>query len=161
MKPLLREIWRSDRRAFLTILGWNIGISLLSGIGIVMLVPLFVESMYKKIWNEIDAKGKTEAFKKLMKFSNTMLKAGIDLRRTLFKSIHDVFGGKLQKMVCGGAPIRKELGDFFDTIGITLIHGYGITECSPLVAVNRDYFYDFASVGVKLPCVEIKIDQPN
>ncbi len=128
---------------------------------IVMLVPLFVESMYKKIWNEIDAKGKTEAFKKLMKFSNTMLKAGIDLRRTLFKSIHDVFGGKLQKMVCGGAPIRKELGDFFDTIGITLINGYGITECSPLVAVNRDYFYDFASVGVKLPCVEIKIDQPN
>lgn len=40
MKPLLREIWRSDRRTFLTILGWNIGISLLSGIGIVMLVPL-------------------------------------------------------------------------------------------------------------------------
>lgn len=40
MKPLLREVWRSDRRAFLTILGWNIGISLLSGIGIVMLVPL-------------------------------------------------------------------------------------------------------------------------
>ena len=40
MKPLLREIWKSDRRAFLTILGWNIGISLLSGIGIVMLVPL-------------------------------------------------------------------------------------------------------------------------
>ena len=40
MKPLLREIWRSDRRGFLTILGWNIGISLLSGIGIVMLVPL-------------------------------------------------------------------------------------------------------------------------
>lgn len=128
---------------------------------IVMLVPLFVESMYKKIWNEIDAKGKTELFKKMMKFSNAMLKVGIDLRRVLFKSIHDVFGGKLQKMVCGGAPIRQELGDFFDTIGITLINGYGITECSPLVSVNRDYFYDFASVGVNLPCVTIRIDSPN
>ena len=40
MKPLLREVWRNDRRMFLTILGWNIGISLLGGIGIVMLIPL-------------------------------------------------------------------------------------------------------------------------
>lgn len=128
---------------------------------IVMLVPLFVESVYKKIWSEIEDKGKTEAFKKLMKVSNSLLKVGIDMRRVLFKSIHEVFGGRLQKIVCGGAPIRQELGEFFDTIGITLINGYGITECSPLVAVNRDYFYDFASVGVKLPCVELRIDEPN
>ena len=40
MKPLLREIWRSDRQGFLTILGWNILVSLLGGIGIVMLIPL-------------------------------------------------------------------------------------------------------------------------
>lgn len=128
---------------------------------IVMLVPLFVESMYKKIWNEIDSKGKTAMFKKLMAFSNKMLSAGIDMRKIIFKSIHDVFGGSMIKIVCGGAPIRKELGDFFETIGITLINGYGITECSPLVSVNRDYFYDFASVGVRLPCVEIRIDEPN
>ena len=128
---------------------------------IVMLVPLFVESIYKKIWSEIESKGKTAVFKKLMAFSNKMLDLGIDMRKTLFKTIRDVFGGNMIKIVCGGAPIRQELGDFFETIGITLINGYGITECSPLVSVNRDYFYDFSSVGVKLPCVDIRIDEPN
>lgn len=127
----------------------------------VMLVPLFVETFYKKIWSEIDNKGKTELFKKMMKVSNKLLDFGIDLRKVFFKSIHDVFGGRMKKIVCGGAPIRKELGDFFETIGINLINGYGITECSPLVSVNRDLFYDFSSVGVKLPCIEIKIDEPN
>ncbi len=128
---------------------------------IVMLVPLFVESMYKKIWSEIDSKGKTKAFKMLMKLSNGLLAMGIDVRRKLFKSIHAVFGGEMIKVVCGGAPIRKELGDFFETIGIRLINGYGITECSPLVSVNRDQCYDSASVGVKLPCIDIRIDNPN
>lgn len=128
---------------------------------IVMLVPLFVEAMYKKIWSGIEEQGKTKLFKKMMKVSNGLLATGIDMRKVFFKSIHDVFGGELKKIVCGGAPIRKELGDFFDTIGIKLLNGYGITECSPLVAVNRDQFYDFDSAGVNLPCVEIKIDNPN
>ena len=128
---------------------------------IVMLVPLFVESMYKKIWSGIEAKGKTKIFKKLMKLSNALLAVGIDMRRVFFKSVHEVFGGEMIKIVCGGAPIRKELGDFFETIGIRLINGYGITECSPLVSVNRDQCYDSASVGVKLPCIDIRIDQPN
>ncbi len=127
----------------------------------VMLVPLFVETMYKKIWSNIEDSGKTKAFKLLMKVSNALLAVGIDMRKVFFKQIHEVFGGKMKKIVCGGAPIRQELGEFFDTIGITLCNGYGITECSPLVSVNRDKYYDFASVGVKLPCVEIKIDNPN
>ncbi|MDD4773488.1 MAG: AMP-binding protein, partial [Eubacteriales bacterium] len=67
-------------------------------------------------------------------------------------------GGNLKKIVCGGAPIRPEIGKFFDSVGMNLINGYGITECSPLVSVNRDYFNDFNTTGVKLPCIEIKID---
>ncbi len=47
---------------------------------------------------------------------------------------------------------------FFDSIGINLINGYGITECSPLVSANRDYFNDCATVGVPLSCVEIKFE---
>ena len=80
------------------------------------------------------------------------------LRRKLFKSIHNAFGGNLIKIVTGGAPIRAELGSFFDSIGINLINGYGITECSPLVSANRDYFNDCATVGVPLSCVEIKFE---
>ncbi len=128
---------------------------------IIMLVPLFVESIYKKIWSNIEAKGKTKLFKKLMKVSNNLLKVGVDMRKVFFKQVHDVFGGDIKKIVCGGAPVRQELGEFFETMGITLTNGYGITECSPLVSVNRDHFYNFASAGVQLPCVELKIDNPN
>ena len=127
----------------------------------IMLVPLFVENLYKKIRANIEAKGKTKAFDKLIAMSNGMRHVGIDMRRKLFSQIYDVFGGKIIKLVCGGAPIRPELAAFFDAVGINLINGYGITECSPLVSVNRDYYSDYRSVGVKLPCLEIKIDEPN
>mgnify|MGYP001860603749 FL=1 len=127
----------------------------------IMLVPLFVENLYKKIRANIEAKGKTKAFDKLIAMSNGMRHVGIDMRRKLFSQIYDVFGGRIIKLVCGGAPIRPELAAFFDAVGINLINGYGITECSPLVSVNRDYYSDYRSVGVKLPCLEIKIDEPN
>lgn len=127
----------------------------------VYIVPLFLEAFYKKIWANIEDQGKTELVKKMIKVSNGLLKIGIDMRRVFFKSILEGLGGNIVKIVCGGAPMRKELGDFFTAIGITVIGGYGITECSPLVAANRDYFFDFASVGVPLPCLEIKIFEPN
>lgn len=127
----------------------------------VMLVPLFLEAMYKKVWANVDEKGLTETFKKLMKVSNALLKVGIDMRKVFFKSVHEGFGGNLQKIVVGGAPLRKELAEFFETIGITVTNGYGITECSPLVSVNRDFYNNSDSVGTKLPCVDIKIFEPN
>lgn len=127
----------------------------------VMLVPLFVESFYKKIWANIEDQGKADLVKKMIKISNGLLKVGIDMRKVFFKSIHEVFGGNLEKIVCGGAPMRQEVGDFFTSIGVAVLNGYGITECSPLVAVNRDYFFNFSSVGIKLPCLDIKIDNPN
>ena len=127
----------------------------------IMLVPLFVESFYKKIWATVEDQGKADTLRKMIKISNKLLKVGIDMRRVFFKSIHEVFGGRLIKMVCGGAPLRQELGEFFDAIGVTLVNGYGITECSPLVAANRDFYYNFASVGNPLPCLDMKIFEPN
>ena len=127
----------------------------------IMLVPLFLESFYKKIWATVEDEGKADLLRKMIKVSNGLLKIGVDMRRVFFKSIHEVFGGRLVKIVCGGAPVRKELGEFFDAIGITVIVGYGITECSPLVAANRDYYYNYASVGNPLPCLEMKIFEPN
>ena len=127
----------------------------------IMLVPLFVENLYKKIQNTLEATGKAKLINTMIATSNGMRRMGIDMRKKLFKPIHDVFGGRLVKIVCGGAPIRPELAAFFDAIGINLINGYGITECSPLVSANRDYYNDYRSVGVQLPCVELKIDEPN
>ncbi len=64
-------------------------------------------------------------------------------------------------IVTGGAPLREELGEFFDAIGIRLRNGYGITECSPLLSVNRNEYSDYKTVGVPVPCVDIRISQPD
>ena len=124
----------------------------------IYLVPAFVEVFYKNIWSNAKKTGKEKGLKILIKLSNFLRKIGIDKRRTLFKSIHQAFGGELRKIVVGGAPLRSELGDFFDSIGISVLNGYGITECSPLVSVNMDDFNDPATVGVVLPCCEVKFE---
>ncbi len=127
----------------------------------ICLVPAFVDVFYKKVWESIEAKGKTETIKAAIKVSNGLRKVGIDVRRKLFKSIHDAFGGELRQIVCGGAPLRAEVAEFFDAIGIYVLNGYGITECSPLVSVNQKDFNDPATVGVILPCIEVKFDDVN
>ena len=124
----------------------------------IYLVPAFVEIFYKRIWANAKETGKDKALKVMIKVSNGLRKVGIDLRKKLFKSVHQAFGGNLIKIVCGGAPIRPELGQFFNDIGLNLINGYGITECSPLVSANRDYFNDCSTVGVVLPCCDIKFE---
>ncbi len=127
----------------------------------IMLVPAFVEMFYGKIQKNIKSGGKESGFKLLIGVSNALRHIGIDKRKKFFKQIHDVFGGRMIKIICGGAPIRPEIGKFFDDIGINLIAGYGITECSPLVSCNRDYFNDPSTVGTILPCIKVEIDNPN
>ena len=127
----------------------------------IYLVPAFLEMFYKKIRANMEEQGKWETFQKGAKISNFLLKLGIDVRRKLFKDLHEVFGGNLRLMVVGAAPLRSEVINFFETVGITVCQGYGITECSPLVSVNRNNKYaDPETVGMALPCLEVRIDNP-
>ncbi len=127
----------------------------------IYLVPAFTEVFYKNIWANAEKTGKAKSLKKAIHISNFLLKFGIDLRKKLFKSIYDAFGGNLQEIVCGSAPIRPEIGKFFNDIGIVLYNGYGITECSPLVSVNRKNLNDTSTVGTILPCCEVKFENVN
>ena len=127
----------------------------------IYLVPAFVELFYKRIWATLKEKKIDKLFKVMIAVSNGLRKVGIDIRRKLFKSVIDNFGGNLKEIVCGGAPIRAEVGKFFDDIGIILFNGYGITECSPLVSVNRVECNDPRTVGMVLPCIDIKIENPD
>ncbi len=124
----------------------------------IYIVPAFAEEFYRRIWATAKKSGKEKGLKILLKTSRAMRKVGIDKRRQLFGMIHENFGGNLKKIVCGGAPLRPEIADFFDDIGIDFINGYGITECSPLVAANRDRFNDPTTVGCVLPCCEVKLE---
>lgn len=127
----------------------------------IYLVPAFAELFYKKIWAGIKEQKKTAIIKIAIGLSRFLRAIGIDVRRKLFKSIIDNFGGNLQEIVCGGAPIRAEVGKFFDDIGIILFNGYGITECSPLVSVNRVECNDPSTVGMVLPCLDIKLEDKD
>jgi len=127
----------------------------------VYVVPAIAESIYKRIMRNIRKQGMEEQFKQMIEKSNELRAQGIDKRREYFSFIHETFGGKLRKIVCGGAPIRPEVAKFFDDIGLDLINGYGITECSPLVCANHDMYNDFRTVGIRLPCVDWRINEPN
>ena len=127
----------------------------------IYVVPAFAELFYKKIIANAQETKKYGILKVMIAVSNVLRKVGIDLRSKLFKSVHNAFGGNLKEIVCGGAPLRPEIGKFFDSIGIDLYNGYGITECSPLVSVNRPKFNDPRTVGVILPCCEVKIVNPD
>ena len=127
----------------------------------IFIVPAIAEFMYSSILKNIKQQGKEKSFNGAVLLARSMRKVGVDLRPVLFKTLRNVFGGKLVKIICGGAPIRPEIGKFFDDIGINLIGGYGITECSPLVSVNDEKSLTYDTVGYALPCTQIKIDQPN
>lgn len=123
------------------------------------LVPLFVETMHKKIWAEIDKKGLRKKVRTAMKLSDAMLKVGIDRRHKFFSQITDAFGGRLQSIICGGAPIAPEIIKDFKSFGIFVLEGYGITECAPLVAVNRPGKERYHSVGQPVMGCTVKIDK--
>ena len=122
-----------------------------------VLVPLFVNTMHKKIWDEVRKKGKEKLLRRTIKISEGLRRVGIDMRRVLFKDIVGAFGGRLEKIICGGAPLNPEMVKNFDAFGIQICEGYGITECSPLISVTPYYAPRPGSAGPAVPCCEVRI----
>ena len=120
-------------------------------------VPLIVETLYKNIWTTARKQRKDKVLKILVSISNLLRKFHVDLRKVFFKSVISTFGGNLELIICGGAPLNFELVKGFDDFGITVLNGYGITECAPIVAVNRNRFNVVGSVGLPLFCNDVKI----
>ena len=127
----------------------------------VFVVPMFVEAMYKKIMKNIEDKKIGGLFKAMLKTSKGLRKIGVDKRRSLFKTVHEAFGGNLNCIICGGAALDPAHCEFFDGIGVSLLNGYGITECSPIVSVNPPEDNRVGSVGKRLDCNEVKIINPS
>ena len=125
------------------------------------IVPAIAQFMVNSFKKNIKQQGKAEQFERAVKASKSFRKLGIDIRRIVFKSVHEVFGGNMKKILCGGAYAPPELGEFFTSIGLVFCIGYGITECSPLVAGNPDGDCTPDTVGFALDCLELKLDDPN
>ena len=122
------------------------------------LVPLFVNTMDKRIWETARKKGKDKVLKGAIKVSGAARKMGIDIGTGLFKDVTGAFGGRLVKIISGGAPLNTSVVADFDAFGIQICEGYGITECSPLVAVNPYFAPKLGSVGPAVECCRVRIE---
>ena len=124
-------------------------------------VPILFENMYKKVMKSIEKKGKLETVKKGIKISNFLLKFGIDIRKKLFKEIHENLGGRLRLLVAGGAALDPEAEKGFNDLGFTMYQGYGLTETSPVIAAEDDKYRRLGSIGKAFPSLDVKLDDVN
>lgn len=133
-----------------------------SGATIMLLVPLIAETIHQQIMRKLQADPAVyKRFKRGRFLSDTLFKIGVDVRRKIFKQIHEAFGGHLRMLVSGGAAIDPQVLDDFESLGLLAIQGYGLTEFAPLIAVNRDIKKKSHSAGLPTPLTDVRVDEPD
>ena len=128
---------------------------------IMMSVPLILESVYTKVVKKARKEHKYLQLRFALSITPLLLKLGIDIRRKLFREVHTNLGGNLRLIISGAAPLNPKISKSLRAMGFNLLQGYGLTECSPIVTVNRIEVYKDASVGLPLAGVNVKIDNPG
>lgn len=125
---------------------------------VILVVPAIAEVFYKKVKEGISTgsvKRKVGFAKKLNKLLQYL---GIDARRRLYKSLLKKFGGKLRRVIVGGAALRSEIAETFEEFGVSMFQGYGMTECAPLISANYPGINRFGSVGKPVAYMDVKIE---
>ncbi len=120
-------------------------------------VPLMLEVFYKKIRESLKNNGKEDIINRLLAVSKILRFVGLDFRKTLFSKIVDAFGGRLELIAVGGAPINGKTVTALTDFGIQVLGGYGTTECSPIVSSVRNKHFNPESSGSLIPNVQARI----
>lgn len=125
----------------------------------ILCVPLLLENVYKKIIKNL----KTSLPKKYVQNNEENLIKNLPfyLKPIVKRKIKKSLGGRIKTFIVGAAPIKPEIVEDFVYLGIKVLQGYGLTECSPLVVGNNDTYYKAKSCGMPIPDVEFKINNPN
>ena len=121
-----------------------------------MTVPLMLEAISNQIWLAAEKSGRAESLKKLLKFAGFLHRLGIRPKFSTLEAIRKKAFGTVSIVITGGAALGEDIEREFELLGITILQGYGITECSPLISVNSNRSRRFGSVGHVLPSFEIK-----
>lgn len=135
-------------------------------------VPRLFERIYSKIIKNIDSQSSSKqkifywAMEIGKKYAQAKRSGDIPITllvkqrledRLVFSKLKEKMGGKMRFFISGGAPLSRELGEFFEAVGVIILEGYGLTESSPVLAANKVDDFKFGTVGKIFPGVEIKI----
>lgn len=122
-------------------------------------VPVIFENLYNKITRNVRKSGKEKQLNTLFRINRVTKKIGLDISKQATKQITELFGGELRTVICGGAAVDGDILDYFGDLGFRSVQGYGLTECSPVIALNPDNakFINNKSAGYLFPLSECKI----
>ena len=126
---------------------------------VMVLVPLYIETFHKRIWDGARKQGKEKKLKFGMALGNLLGAVGIDIRDKLLAEVRQAFGGRLRLVISGGAYLNPELVKDFRGLGVQVLQGYGITECSPIISANKNNCHKDDSVGRLASCCEVSFDE--
>ncbi len=125
--------------------------------------PLLYNKMYNKIMKTVTSKKLTsQIFNTMMTLSRVTQKFGWkNSKKIIFGKIHKTLGGSIRLLIAGGAAPDPKVSKFFREVGFNVVQGYGLTETSPILTLNRIEYFKDESAGLPLDGVEIKINQPD
>lgn len=125
---------------------------------ILIAVPLLLENIHSNIQKKLNAaRGGKLKFAVGKTVSGAAASLHIDIKKRIFKQIHEVFGGRLEKIICGAAALSPEIAADFDSFGLPVFNGYGLTETSPVCIMHNDHVRDHDSIGRPISGVEVKL----
>lgn len=126
---------------------------------VLLCVPLIIETIYRKLWENIRAQGQEKKTRAVIGATNALPTeaARFSAKRKLLSRIHRSFGGKLRMVISGGAPADPETLSGMRDFGIHAYQAYALTECAPLAAINRDQAFNHSSAGMAMPNTLIDI----
>ena len=131
---------------------------------IVICVPLLLENVYKKITKNIMS-SLPQKYKKKLKpeeeSKNLLRGLPFPVKSIAIKKIKKSLGGRIRLFITGAAGISANLIESFYHLKMKVYQGYGLTECAPLLTGNSDFFVKYDSVGLSVPDVEVKINDPD
>ena len=126
-------------------------------------VPLLYDKMFKKIYKGIqEDKLKSKIVPPLVSITNILQTIGWkSSKKLVFKELHEKFGGHIRLFIAGGAAPDPKVAKGLRELGFNFVQGYGLTETSPIAALNRLYSFKDNAAGLPLPGLQIKINEPN
>lgn len=130
---------------------------------VLVVVPALLELLDKRIQATI-IKGCPEKYKSKFKtasISEALRSLPVFLRMVIRQKVKKALGGKIHTCIVGAADLSSAVVKDFLALGVRTLQGYGLTECSPLLAANNDFYFNAESTGVTIPGVELMIDNPN